>query len=68
MGKQTKTVYTCDRCGKEIVKDVFTIGRFKWLHMFKWFVPQPHPHYPLRYICEDCFKSFKKWYGEDDHD
>lgn len=72
MPKIEETVYYCDRCGKKIASndDVHHIGRFRYLHVFKWFVPTSTLRYPLIYICGDCFKSFKEWYGgkdEQDH-
>ena len=62
MGKVTRTEYYCDRCRKKIIGTPFTVGRFRYLHVFKWYVPEPAPAYPLRYICSECFESFKKWY------
>ena len=66
MGKKEMVVYTCDRCGKEMIDPLSgepnTVARFRFLHIFKWFVPCPVSGYPLRYICNDCFKSFKEWY------
>ena len=62
MGKVVKTEYICDRCGTNILGTPFHIGRFRYLHVFKWWVPEPVNQYPLRYICKDCFDSFKEWY------
>ena len=64
MGKVIRTEYYCDRCGKLIIGTPCTVGRFKYLHIFKWYVPEPCPSYPLRYMCQDCFNAFKKWYEE----
>lgn len=64
MGKKVKTIYTCDRCGKEI-DNVFKVGRVKCWHIFRWFEPSTITmSYNMRYICQDCFASFKKWYKE----
>ena len=64
MAKREMTVYTCDRCGAEItntIKDrVFNIGHFKYIHVFKWFVPMGD-RYRLFYLCRDCWKSFMDW-------
>ena len=67
MGKVTRTEYVCDRCGKTIVgmDGVFSVGRFRYMHVLKWWIPQPVGAYKLHYICQDCFKSFIKWYIED---
>lgn len=62
MGRSMKIEYTCDRCGKIITGTPYSIWRFQYIHVFKWYVPQSATPYPLRYICKDCFKSFKKWY------
>ena len=66
MGKVTRIDYICDRCGKSIVGDVFNIGRFRYMHVFKWWIPQPVNEYKLHYICHNCFRSFKEWYGKKD--
>ena len=65
MGKVTRTEYICDRCGKTIDGFPCSVGRFRYMHILKWWLPQPAGGYKLHYICQDCFKSFKKWYGED---
>ena len=66
MGKSTKIEYTCDRCGKIIIGGKpYSIGRFRFMHVFKWWVPQPANEYKLHYICHDCFASFKRWYLAD---
>lgn len=66
MGKVVKTEYICDRCGKNISETPFHIGRFRYLHVFKWWNPEPVNGYLLRYICKDCFDSFKEWYRKTD--
>ena len=63
MGKREITVYVCDRCGKTI-KDVKHVGTFHFLHIFKWYMPV-WSSYSMKYICQDCWGSFKKWYGEE---
>ena len=64
MGKITRVEYVCDRCGKIIDRKdtLFHVGRFRFMHVFKWWVPQPVGEYKLHYICQDCFESFKRWY------
>ena len=68
MGKRTVVEYSCDRCGKRMTDPLkgepYSIGRFRFMHVFKWWVPYPTEQYKLHYICQNCFKSFKKWYGE----
>lgn len=65
MGKSTKIEYTCDRCGKIIIDGKpYSIGRFRYMHVFRWWVPQPANEYKMRYICHDCFASFKRWYHD----
>ena len=65
MGKELKTIYTCDRCGKTIDVTPFTIDRHRYLHVFRWYIPIPICNFALKYICPDCFDSFKKWYRGD---
>lgn len=64
MGKTTKIVYECDRCGKNITGFPFSIGRFRYMHIFKWWSPMPINNYKMKYLCQGCFNSFKEWYGE----
>ena len=65
MGRREIIVYVCDRCGKTI-KDVKHVGTFHFMHMFKWYVPAlSFPHYTMKYICQNCFESFKKWYDKE---
>ena len=65
MGKREIIVYVCDRCGKTI-KDVKHVGTFHFMHVFKWYVAYPDiAHYTMKYICQDCLNSFKKWYGKE---
>ena len=70
MGKRTLIEYSCDRCGKKLTDPLsgepFSVGRFRFMHIFKWWVPQPVGQYKLHYICHECFKSFKEWYGNKD--
>ena len=71
MGKKIVTEYICDRCGKKIAScsnSVFSIGRFRFMHAFKWWAPEQFGGYKLTYVCGDCFKSFKEWYKSDDTD
>ena len=65
MGKREITLYMCDRCGAEM-KEAYLVGTFHFIHIFKWYVPYPNTsHYTVKYICKNCFKSFKKWYDEE---
>ena len=65
MGKREIIVYVCDRCGAEM-KEPFHVGTFHFMHVFKWYVAYPSTaHYTMKYICKNCFESFKKWYGKE---
>ena len=67
MPKKEVTQYICDRCGKVINGYVNHVGAFHYMHIFKWYVPIVCG-YKLHYICEDCFKSFKKWYKSEEEE
>ena len=62
MAKVVKTEYICDRCGKSITGAPFHVGRFRYMHVFKWWMPEKCGGYGLTYICQECFESFKRWY------
>lgn len=62
MPKKEIVEYICDRCRETINGDVHHIGKFHYMHVFKWYVPMRDDRYPLRYICQDCWMSFKEWY------
>ena len=48
------------------MKEAYLVGTFHFIHIFKWYVPYPNTsHYTVKYICKNCFKSFKKWYDEE---
>jgi len=69
MGKVIRMDYICDRCGKVIEGEnaPWSIGRFRFMHVFKWWIPEPVRGYKLHYVCHECFRSFKKWYEEITH-
>lgn len=68
MGKTTKIEYTCDRCGAIISGFPCSVGRFRYMHVFKWWIGFPTHGYKMKYLCHDCFKSFQDWYGYKDED
>ena len=62
MPKIIETKYICDRCGREI--KMFPHSICKWRMLFKWFIPA-YSGYRTCYLCNDCWESFKEWYGKD---
>lgn len=63
MPKNERVEYICDRCGTTINDNVHSVGKFHYMHVFKWYAPGwREDHYPLKYICEGCWQSFKAWY------
>ncbi len=64
MGKIEKTIYTCDRCGKEIAGDgVFKKGNFTYFRVFKWWVPVLNL-YRMTYLCKECSDDYMRWFRE----
>lgn len=62
MGKIEKTIYKCDRCGKEIAgENVRTRGNFKYLRVFKWWFPLLNV-YRMTYLCKECADDYGKWF------
>ena len=69
MGKKTVYEYICDRCGKKIAQDdAYNFQRFTYVHVFRWWMPNPVCSHYLKYLCNDCYKSFKAWYKSNDSD
>lgn len=57
MGKEEKTIYTCDRCGCVISEGrEFGIRRFKYINFLKWWGPIPCK-YDSTYLCRDCWEK-----------
>lgn len=68
MGKIEKTIYKCDRCGKEIAGDgFFKRGNFAYMRVFKWWIPLLNL-YRITYLCKECSDDYGKWFreGKDD--
>ena len=65
MGKRIVEIYTCDRCGKEILNplNIREIKIFKQIFFLRWQKHEQKIHFNIDCLCEECHKSLRKWYN-----
>ena len=58
MSKTDKTIYTCDRCGKEIASTPYTIATARFIRLMRWWAPQDG-RYKNVHLCQKCWGEFE---------
>ena len=63
MSKKEITIYTCDRCGKELATKPHTISSARFLRVITWWV-STKSEFEVNHLCDDCWAAFEGFMEE----